>query len=438
MQYEFTPKTSLQAEYRYRDNEQGDTELWFFKDDFLPDRRADSTTNTWRLGFRQSFSPDSIVIGNFSYQNLDGTDRDIVDPSFSYNFGTDQDAYGGELQYLFRSQYFNVVSGAGYFDIDGKETDTFEFGPPPLFVFEDEISLNFRHANVYLYSYIKPLKNLTITIGGSGDFQHADDELTEEKNQFNPKFGVTWNPLPNTTLRGAAFRVLKRTLITDQTIEPTQVAGFNQFYDEINTTDYWVFGGAVDQKFSSKIYGGLEYTYRDLNVPFVTFDEATFNQYLDNTNWDENILRAYLFWTPHDWLALTAEYMFESLERDEELALGAKKVTTNYLPLGINFFHPSGLSASLKGTYIDQDGEFERKDNIGVFEDGDDNFWLVDAAIRYRFPKRYGFFTIGVMNMFDKDFEYFDSDPENVKFQPVPTFFARFTLGVSMIYLCGG
>jgi hypothetical protein len=42
---------------------------------------------------------------------------------------------------------------------------------------------------------------------------------------------------PGTTLRAAAFRVLKRTLITDQTLEPTQVAGFNQFFDDANLTE---------------------------------------------------------------------------------------------------------------------------------------------------------------------------------------------------------
>jgi hypothetical protein len=71
----------------------------------------------------------------------------------------------------------------------------------------------------------------------SGDFPG------EETSQFNPKFGVTWNPLAATTVRAAIFRTLKRTLITDQTLEPTQVAGFNQFFDDINLTETWRYGG---------------------------------------------------------------------------------------------------------------------------------------------------------------------------------------------------
>ena len=106
---------------------------------------------------------------------------------------------------------------------------------------------------------------------------------------------------------------------------------------------------------------------------------------------------------------------------------GAKDVDTHRVPLGINFFHPSGLSASLKATYINQDGSFERKDGAGFFNEGDDDFWLVDATISYRFPKRYGFLTIGVANLADEDFEYFDSDRNNPRFQPDRVFFGKVT-----------
>jgi outer membrane receptor for ferrienterochelin and colicin len=200
------------------------------------------------------------------------------------------------------------------------------------------------------------------------------------------------------------------------------VAGFNQFFDEVNGTDAWRFGGAIDQKFTQSIYGGVEFTYRDMDVPYN--DEAGD---LKNSNWDEKILRTYLFWTPHNWFSLSAEYLYEDLHRDKDFADGAKDAKTHYLPLGINFFHPSGLSASFKGTYVDQDGEFERATNVGTFEDGDDNFWLFDAAINYRLPKRYGFISAGVKNLFDEDFEHFDTDRDNPRIQPDRMAFVKVT-----------
>jgi len=425
LQYELSYKTSVQAEYRYRDIDRGDVQLTFFEDDFLPNLRKEDETKTVRLGLRHAFSPGSDLIGNFQYANADRSDLDS-DPVFTrQDVETDEDAYAGELEYLLRSKYINLVTGAGYTRLKREDDVFIDFLGIP--VVRRTLDSDVDHTNLFLYSYIKPLENLTVTVGGSGDFfDPDDDDVQKDQDQFNPKFGIAWNPYTDTTVRGAAFRVLKRTLITDQTVEPTQVAGFNQFFDEVNATDYWVYGGAIDQKFTQSMYGGAEFTYRNLNVPFV--DLITGN--LKNSNWDEYLARAYLFWAPHKWLALSAEWLYERLERDEDYGDGTSNADTHSVPLGINFFHPSGLSGSLKGTYKNQEGQFEFKNDIGNFKKSDDDFFLVDAAITYRFPKRYGFFTVGVSNLTDENFEYFDTDRDNPRFQPDRVFFGKVTLAL--------
>ncbi len=450
-QYELTHKTSIQAEYRFRDNERGDTTLRFFEDDFLPGLRQESETDTWRLGFRHSLSPGSILIGNFSYQTADRPLEllELFDPGLlglppppieALTDGErDDKAYSAELQYLFRSKPVNIVGGAGYFDVDIdlalSQAVTWPGLTPPLVLIEssEEQDSDIEHSNLYLYSYINLLKNVTFTIGASGDFYDEDvkgrDDLSQDEDQFNPKFGVTWNPLAGTTLRGAVFRTFKRTLITDQTLEPTQVAGFNQFYDDADATETWVYGAAVDQKFSRNIYGGGEFVYRDLDAPF--FEQRVFPGPFERfeARWEEYIGRAYVYYTPHDWFSLSAEYLYENFERDEEFTFGIKEVKTHRVPLGINFFHPTGLSAGLKATYHDQDGDFERQDApIGEFVSGEDDFWLVDAAINYRLPKRYGFITLGVTNLFDESFEFVDTDLENPLVQPERNIFFKITL----------
>jgi len=70
-QYEFTPKTSIQAEYRYRDNETGDVIQHYWEDNRLPFRREEETTSRIRFGLRHAFSPGSILLGNFQYSNAD-------------------------------------------------------------------------------------------------------------------------------------------------------------------------------------------------------------------------------------------------------------------------------------------------------------------------------------------------------------------------------
>jgi hypothetical protein len=64
----------------------------------------------------------------------------------------------------------------------------------------------------------------------------------------------------------------------------------------------------------------------------------------------------------------------------------------------------------------------------GEFEDGDDDFWLFDLAVNYRLPKRYGIVSVGARNLFDEDFEHFDTDRDNARIQPERTFFGQITL----------
>ena len=457
-QYEFTYKTSLQAEYRYRDQERGDTALRFFEDDFDMGRQGDET-NSGRVGFRHSFTPASTLIGNFSYQEADRNLRlfELIPPPIIFPFpppvendyvvSAEEDAYGGELQYLFRSKPVNIVAGAGYFDgeADWKTTQdlTYPGMPgmiPPIVLFEynEAEDSEFSHSNLYLYTYLNLIDRLTITVGGSGDFYEDEASVTstfgqfdrsQKKDQFNPKFGITWNLLEGTTLRGAVFRTLKRKLITDQTLEPTQVAGFNQFYDDANAAEAWVYGGAIDQKFSASLYGGAEYVYRDLTVPVYTQPVFPGPFEIIEGGSEENLARAYIYWAPYKMISLSAEYLFEKFERDDEVNFGIKEVKTHRFPLGFNFFHPSGLNFGLKATYYDQDGDFQRQDSLpGMYTSGSDRFWLVDGVVSLRLPQRYGFVSFGIANIFEEEFNYLDTDLANPAIQPGRRAFLQFNL----------
>jgi hypothetical protein len=445
LQWSLFPQTTVQGEFRYRDNERGDLGLRFFPNDFSPNLRINEETSSIRLGFHHTFAPGSDLIGNFMYQDVDATLDDIIDipPPVSFrdvfNIDTDEDAFSAELQYLYRSKYLNFTAGGGYFDVDMKDLMTDYFFDtsvtPPVFLGPDLTpgKTDVRHTNLYLYSYINYLKNITFTIGASADFY--DEESKKDQNQFNPKLGITWDPLPSTTIRGAVFRTFKRTLVTNQTLEPTQVAGFNQFFDDVNATDSWRYGIGLDQKIAKDIYGGVEYSQRDLEVPIDAPPRVV------QVDWKERLGRAYLYWTPHKWVALNVEYQYERFDRDSNGAYGIHDVDTHRVPLGINFFHPSGLSAMLKGTYINQTGHFMPVTAGAVggplaFTSGEDNFWLFDAAISYRLPKRYGFISVGAKNLFDKSFKYYDtnlsggSEPVSPAIQPDSFVYLKVTLAL--------
>jgi tetratricopeptide (TPR) repeat protein len=441
-QIELSHQTSIQGEFRRRDSERGDLDLRFFEDDFRPNERQSEDQNTIRLGARHAFSPGSIILSSFTYQRSEATtsDEPIDDPFLrSIDTTVDVDAVSGEQQYLLRTRYVTLVSGWGHFHIEGEDTTTLalDFGLPPppigpgLIIDQTTSDLKIDHTNAYVYGYISILKNVTITLGVSGDLFRGNEAInnlvSDDTEQVNPKFGITWTPFRGTTVRAAIFRVFKRTLITDQTLEPTQVAGFNQFFDDITGTDAWRYGLALDQKLTTHLFAGMEFSKRDLDVPFSDFSDPA-NPILREVDWEEYLVRAYLFWTPHDWLAFRLGYLFERFERDDAFTAGVKEVDTHRVPVGISVFHPSGLSASVTATYFNQDGRFGEGFAGAVFRSGDDDFWIVDAAINFRLPKRYGFITIGATNLLDEKFQYFETDFDNPTIIPDRVAFARVTL----------
>jgi tetratricopeptide (TPR) repeat protein len=436
-QVSLSPKTSVQAEFRYLDRENGQLDLLFDPDislAFQEERKADSL----RFGFHHGFSPGSDIIGSFIYQSVDidqnQTPRGGV---ASVDGKTRRDGYILELQHLLRKEKFNLTTGIGYIEQDIEDSiviDQFPTFLPPIFpglppipvdlppieVFREEAIFN--RTNLYAYSQIDVLDSLNLTIGLSADLLERGKQVNRD--QVNPKLGLTWQARQGTTLRLAAFRELGSRLFFNQTIEPTQVAGFNQFFDDINGTDSWRYGAAVDQIFSSHVYGGVEYSYRTLDVPILT-DPETVAKFVD---WNEQFGRAYLYWTPHPWIALSAEYQYERFDREDNPLRGVVDVKTHRVPLGFNFFHPSGIALRVDGTYYYQSGDFHERDSVEtIFSDRDD-FWLVDLAVQYRLPKRYGLISFGVKNVFDEDFLFQDTDPSNPQVVPERFVFGRVTL----------
>jgi tetratricopeptide (TPR) repeat protein len=436
LQGSLTHKTSLQAEFRSKDGATGDPGLRFHPDDFAPFQRQSEKNRSIRLGFRHSFSPGSDLIGSFLYEKA--TSGLIDSAPFVIGIDTGEHRYGFELQHLFRTERLSVIAGAGYFNQDRRDVFNLSlpnpFDPvnnPPIPLVVDDVTENdIHHANAYLYALFDCLKRVTFTIGASADFLNDAKDTkgsTPERSRFNPKLGLTWSPAPGTTLRAAAFRVFTKTLpLTQQTLEPTQVAGFNQFFDDSQGTESRRYGVGVDRKFSADLSGGAEISRRSLDVP-VNVNFAEFSR----TDWKERLGRAYLYWTPDRWLALTAEYQYERFDFGETRNPGVVQVTTQRYPLGAGMFHPSGLILRARATFFDQEGRFKRVTDLALpSEPGSDRFWIVDASAGYRLPDRWGIVSVEAKNLFDKSFNFQDTDPHNPVIQPKRTIYFKCTLAI--------
>ncbi len=425
-QYSLSPKTSVQAEFRSKEIGKGDLQLRFHPDDFFSDLRQKEETRSVRLSFRHAYSPHSDFIASVNYQKFEGTLHNIQGSTILDVEG-EEEGYGAEVQHLFRSERFHLISGAGHFKIDRRDALTTKIPLPPVALSEVSESET-RHSNLYLYAQVHYRSEVVVTVGGSADFYKQGDV---DKSLFNPKLGLTWNLLPDLTLRAAVFRALKRTLTTQQTLEPTQVAGFNQFFDDATGAEAWRYGVALDRKFSKDLFGGVEYSRRDLDVPYfsVPAPPAPPAPELRQADWKERLGRAYLYWTPHPWLALSAEYLYERFDRVSEFAAGVEQVATHRFPFGIGFFHPSGFFARLKATYFDQEGRFVPQ-LAAASVPGSDRFWVADASIGYRLPRRLGIIKLEARNLFDESFKYQDMDAASPVIQPGRLVYLKVTLAL--------
>lgn len=438
-QYQLTYKTSIQAELRRRKIDQGQLDL-LFDPNISPDFRREQQADIFRLGFHHAFSAHNDVIVSVISQDIDFEQNQVSGtPLVNTVFKEKRDGYLAELQHLFQRNMFNIVSGAGYLNQDFNQNtviDILPFSLPPLFPGLPQMVIDpdpetipqenndIRRANFYSYAQIHVSNSLSVTVGLSADFLKIAKQF--DSNQLNPKLGFIWKLFPETILRGAVFREQGIRLEFNQTIEPTQVAGFNQFYDDINGSDSWRYGAAVDHKFSENLFGGIEYSQRDLDVPRLADTELR-AEFFD---WHEQFGRAYLYKTIGPWFALSAEYLYERFDReDEPLRRGIVDVKTHRVPLGFSFFHPSGLSAGLKSTFVNQSGKFQARDSDDEFSD-EDNFWVLDMSVSYRLPKRFGLVSLGANNIFDKHFRYQDTDPANSSFIPRRFVFAKLTLSL--------
>ena len=435
-QFQLGPATSVQAEVRGRSLDNGDLELRYFDQDFS--RFLDESTDTIaaRGGARHSFSPNHTVLASYVYQHADTHFKDLLpDPDFgdfSIDLDLEESGNNGEGQYLYRSDPFdlmgfvrgvNAVVGGGYAGVDAHEKTRNENSEP--FPFLEELSRHpdVHHANGYLYSTWLLAGDVGLTLGVSGD-AFDENEGVGDESQVNPKAGITWSPgfLPGGTFRAAAFRTLKRTLISDQTLEPTQVAGFNQFFDDPNATKAWRYGVAYDQQVTESVFAGVELSRRDLETPQAVFGAADVE--VQHVDWNEELARLYLFLTPFDWMSLRAEYRYERFERDPfEDAFGTEvffafdHVKTHSVPFGVQLFHPSGIGGQFGATWVHQDGQFFR-DDLQTSEADSRSFWMLDTALRYRLPQRYGFVTAGVNNFLDEDDTYQATDVRNPAILP--------------------
>lgn len=438
-QAQLNHQSSVQTEFRRTYLREGDRFLLFDRQNFFDKYEERFDTRSIRVGFRHTITPSQTIVGSYFY-------RDFVndvnnDPLQIFN---KERAHFSEFRYFYQDTDNRIDFTTGIGNFFGRTREKILFNLLPDSFSDTPLT----HHNLYFYTNVRPLRSLTVTLGISGDILRTN---VVDRSQPNPKIGFLWNfdteyrgAKFNTVFRGAAFRTVKRLVVSNQTIEPSHVAGFNQFFDDINGTRTWRVGVGLDQKItlgrpvfglsedSRQLYVGAEFSKREMSVPKILTQSA--GEVIDELE-NERIARAYLYWTPFASLATTVEYSFEQLGRDPEArnAEALVKSNTHRVPLSIRFFGSSGLFGIGRATYVQQSGRFLFLS--GDIQPGRDRFWVFDGSFGYRLPNRWGTLSLDLRNVFNSKFKFQDIDPRNSVISPGRVILFRVGLSIDGLFL---
>lgn len=412
-QYAMNSKLDIQLELRYEETKAGDvpSRMNNFHREKL---RQNIDQETARIGVHFNPSVDQDLIFSGFYTKFEEQESDVrPDPDFpallinNDEIDITSNGYQIETQYLFNSTRIKWITGLGYTDLN---TDRYVITKMRLIddpesdlgldiVNADDKDMPSEQFNGYIYLLAQLRENLISVFGVSYD---AFDQGLIDRKQFNPKLGLQWTPYKEITIRTAVIRALKRPLVMNQTVEPTQIAGFNQLFDDNDGAQMWRYGIGLDYKPSQRLYVGFESSSRNTKQPIISNSSPVYQ------GRDEAAHLAYLYWVPHNFFSLSSEYRFDTFKRDYEPnkydPSNPRSVATHTVLLAANYHHPGGIFLKASGTYVDQYAKFIN--NSDGLDKVDDDFWIFDATIGYRIPKRIGIIELSVNNMFNNNFRY--------------------------------
>jgi outer membrane receptor for ferrienterochelin and colicin len=420
IQYQLSPDTSFFAEVRSSSQDRGELRLRFDPDAFdssLP--RENEDTTSWRLGFRHDFSPRSTVMALLAQESRD-FDFTLTVPPLDSNLDTT--AWSGEFQYIYRADVWSVVSGLRYYQ--SKVEDTFDF--------MGNVSVNTTRPesfSAYVYGTAEVWPQLQLTLGLSRD---ENRQNTYPRSRWNPKAGLIWQVTADTTVRAGAFQTMQSPKATRQDIlpslEPTAVAGFNQFFYGSQSEEADRYGLGIDHRFPGGLNGGVELSRRRLDVPYMTFMVLPPEERTAGVR--EDSARTYLYWSATERLAASLAYTYDQARNDANYTPNfVQNVETHQVALQLGYFDPRGPLAVLRPVYGHQRGRFQDTSAPPFpFVADRDDFTVVDALLGYRLPKRWGLISIEVRNLFDSEFNFQDIDPDNPRIYPERVVLLKATL----------
>jgi Flp pilus assembly protein TadD len=440
LQVRLSPATTLQAELRSTETEHGDLALSFDPARYGPTLRVREDAEQLRIGLRHDLTAGNSLFVSSIVQDVAASNTASA-AGMTTSLDGGGDGYSVELQDIHRSERWWLQSGLSYVQRDLALVTRLS-GPlpfPPFTVVDQvgSVALDLDQTSAYAYAHLRATDKFALIVGASAD---TVSDYDFDHSSVNPKLGLSWQASDRLTVRAATFETVQGSLATSRDnpqprLEPVQVAGFTQLLEGAAGDETAFYGAAVDAELSDRLLAGLEVTHRQIDrLPQIQEPEGppgsgppTGVTTVQITS-HETSYRAHAHRMLTDKLTLGAEYRYDRMSNTPLGMFGYTHMRAERLPLQLRYFGSSGLTANMRASYVQQDGNFVTSNPAEGYVPGEDEFWVVDASIGFRLPNRRGVVSVNVDNLLDEDFRFQDIDPQNPSIMPERMGYVRFTV----------
>jgi tetratricopeptide (TPR) repeat protein len=390
--------------------------------------RVETDLTNVAVGYHRIISPAADLAISAIYTD---TTQDLSIPLFGLSSSAQLKGPQIEGQYVLKQANVSWIAGGGYFDGE-QDVSSAIVGLPGA-----SETGNDTFANAYVYAKLPSLGPVDITAGVSyedllapiGLLPPRDSlmivgDVEYEDSQFSPKLGISAQATPKTVVRATAYSRLSPAISRLQTLEPTQVAGFNQFFDDPAGTSSFNYGVGLDQEFTRSFFAGFSVLRRDLEIPEPTCATPDAGAWcslqpavgVEQRTSDDWLAGVYLNGTAGKRVALGLQYGYE--ERDFDFiqisnnSLFEDYVETQRVRPEVRLFLPMGFFAVVRATYynqtVDQFDDLTSSTRSSI----DSEFTIGDLGVGYRLPKRWGTVALNAFNITDREFDFYRSSLE--------------------------
>ena len=208
----------------------------------------------------------------------------------------------------------------------------------------------------------------------------------------SPQGGLLWRVTPGHTLRLAAFQAFQPASYT--VLSPTHLAGFFIDAPVASSSVSRQYHGAWDAELSATTFLTLGGFRRE-------FDSPDYQTRPDGARERETLARrrtgfsATLNQIIGRYLGASLGYLHVHRE-----GAGEHDGDDDLLRAGVNFVHPTGVSAGASAAYVQQDLGATRERRAPR------DFWVTTVAAGYELPDKRGSFSVTVENPFRQRFDF--------------------------------